>query len=132
MGSVVSSGVGSGLDITNIVKQLVQAEGATKSARLDAEEAKVQSKLSALGTLRSALASFRDTVATLKDISKLQGRQVTLSAPDFVQGAATSTAVPGTYAIEVEALAAAHRLQSGPVATAATVIGTGTLRIVTG
>lgn len=132
MGSIVSSGVGSGFDVAGIVKQLVQAEGAPKSARLDAEEAKVQSKLSALGSLRSALASFRDTVATLKDITKLQGRQVTLSTPDFVQGTSSSSAVPGSYAIEVDTLAAAHRLQSGPVAAATTVIGTGSLRITTG
>ena len=57
MGSIVSSGVGSGLDAASLVKSLVQAEGAPKTARLDAEEAKVQAKLSALGTLRSALAS---------------------------------------------------------------------------
>jgi flagellar hook-associated protein 2 len=132
MGSIVSSGVGSGLDTASLVQQLVQAEGGPKTLRLNAEEAKVQAKLSALGTLRSALASFRDTVTKLKDIGKFQGREVSLSTPDFVKGTATSTAVPGTYAIEVEQLASAHKLQSGPVAAATTVIGTGTLRIATG
>ncbi len=62
MGSIVSSGVGSGLDIASLVKSLVEAEGTPKTLRLDAEEAKVQAKLSALGTLRSALATFRDTL----------------------------------------------------------------------
>ncbi len=132
MGSIVSSGVGSGLDVASLVQQLVQAEGGPKTLRLNAEEAKVQAKLSALGTLRSALARFRDTVATLKSIAKFQGRQVALSANAFIAGTATSTAVPGSYAIEVEQLAAAHKLQSGPVAAATTVIGTGTLRISTG
>ncbi len=132
MGSIVSSGVGSGLDVAGLVQKLVQAEGAPKTLRLNAEEAKVQAKLSALGTLRSALATFRDTVTTLKSIAKFQGRQVTLSAPDFINGTATSTAVPGTYAIEVQQLAAAHKLQSGPIAAATTVIGTGTLRLTIG
>jgi flagellar hook-associated protein 2 len=113
------------------VQQLVQAEGAPKTLRLNAEEAKVQAKLSALGTLRSALASFRDTVATLKDAAKFQGRQVSLSVPDFIAATATSAAVPGSYAIEVEQLAAAHKLQSTGVAAPTTVIGTGTLRIAT-
>jgi flagellar hook-associated protein 2 len=131
MGSIVSSGVGSGLDVASLVQQLVQAEGGPKTLRLNAEEAKVQAKLSALGTLRSALASFRGTVATLKSIAKFQGRQATLSSPDFVKASATATAVPGSYAIEVEQLATAHKLQSAGVPATTTVIGTGTLRITT-
>jgi flagellar hook-associated protein 2 len=129
MGSIVSSGVGSGLDVATLVQQLVQAEGGPKTVRLNAEEAKVQAKLSALGTLRSALATFRDTVTTLKDLAKFQGRKVTLSTPDFVQAVATSSAVPGRYAIEVEQLATAHKVQSTGSPAPTTVIGTGTLRI---
>ena len=48
MGSIVSSGVGSGLDTASIVKSLVEAEGGPKTLRLNAEEAKVQAKMSAL------------------------------------------------------------------------------------
>jgi len=132
MGTIISSGVGSGLDVAGLVRKLVEAEGAPKAAQLDKEEAKVQAKLSALGSLRSALASFRDTCAVLKTASKFQGRAATLSVTDFVSAAATSTASPGSYEVEVDQVASAHKLQSGPYATAATVVGTGTLRIVTG
>src|SRR5688572_25822056 len=128
MGSIISSGVGSGLDVAGLVQKLVQAEGGPKTLRLNAEEAKVQAKLSALGTLRSALATFRGTVTTLKNIDKFQGRQATLSTPDFVKATATSSAVPGTYAIEVQQLATTHKIQSGSgIAAATTVVGTGTL-----
>ncbi|HUQ51741.1 MAG TPA: flagellar filament capping protein FliD [Gammaproteobacteria bacterium] len=128
MGSIVTAGVGSGLDVTSLVKQLVQAEGGPKTLRLNAEEAKVQAKLSALGTLRSALATFRGTVTTLKNIDKFQGRQASLSTLDFVKVSAKSSAVPGSYEIEVQQLATTHKLQSsGATATAATVVGTGTL-----
>jgi flagellar hook-associated protein 2 len=129
MGSIVSSGVGSGLDVASLVQQLVQAEGGPKTVRLNAEEAKVQAKISALGTLRSSLASFRDTVATLKDIAKFQGRKVTLSETDFVSVIAGTNSVPGSYTIDVERLATAHKLQSAGVPTASAVVGTGTLRI---
>jgi flagellar hook-associated protein 2 len=132
MGSIVTSGVGSGLDVAGLVKKLVEAEGAPKSARLDQQEAKAQAKLSALGTLRAALAKFQDTVSTLKSIDKFQGRQVSLSSSDFLGATADSTAVPGSYDVEVQQVASAHKLQSGPYATTATVVGTGTLRIVTG
>lgn len=134
MGSIVSSGVGSGLDTASIVKSLVEAEGGPKTLRLNAEEAKVQAKMSALGTLRSSLATFRDTLTTLKSLDKFQGRQVTLSQEEFIGATATSTAVPGSYSIEVEQLAAAHKLQSAPgaFASATAPVGVGTLHITTG
>lgn len=132
MGSLVTSGVGSGLDIASLVQQLVQAEAGPKTLRLDAEEAKVQGKLSALGTLRSALASFRDTVIKLKDIDKFQGREVSLSKPDFLTATATAGAVPGSYEVVVQQLASAHKLQSAGVSSGAFVVGTGTLQITAG
>jgi flagellar hook-associated protein 2 len=132
MGSLISTGVGSGLDVQSLVSQLVQAEGQPKSLRLDAEEAKVQAKVSALGSLRSALATFRDSVSALKSLDKFQGRQVSQSTTDFFSATATSVAAPGAYSVEVEQLASAHKLQSTTFATAATPVGTGTLRITTG
>jgi flagellar hook-associated protein 2 len=132
MGSIISSGIGSGLDVAGLVQQLVQAEGAPKTLRLNAEEAKVQAKLSALGTLRSALASFRDTVAKLKDVDKFQGRSVSLSTPEFLSATASAGAVPGSYDIVVEQLAAPHKVQSAAVESPDAVIGTGTLEIAIG
>jgi len=132
MGTIITSGVGSGLDIAGLVKKLVEAEGGPKTLLLNKAEAKVQAKLSALGSLRSALATFRDSVATLKDIDAFRGRQTTLSLPDFLAATASATAVPGSYAVEVERLASTHKLQSGPFAATSTVVGTGTLRIVAG
>jgi flagellar hook-associated protein 2 len=132
MGTIISSGVGSGLDVAGLVSKLVQAEGAPKAAQLDQAEAKVQSKLSALGSLRSALASFRDTLTVLKDASKFQGRQATLSTPDFLTASASATAVPGSYSIVVDRLASAHKLQSGDYLAADSIVGTGTLQIATG
>lgn len=129
MSSTINSGIGTGLDIAGIVQQLVQAEGAPKTLRLNAEEAKVQSKLSALGTLRSSLAGFRDTVAKLEDIEKFQGRQVSLSNADFMTATSTSSAVPGSYRIVVQQLASAHKLQSAGVLLASPEVGTGTLQI---
>jgi flagellar hook-associated protein 2 len=132
MGTIASSGVGSGLDVNGLVQKLVTAEGAPKSARLDQQEAKVQGKLSALGTLRAALAKFQDTVTALKSLDRFQGRQTTLSTPDFLGATTDSTAVPGSYAVEVQQLASAQKLQSGTFASSATIVGTGTLQITAG
>jgi flagellar hook-associated protein 2 len=133
MGTIISSGVGSGLDVAGLVSKLVQAEGAPKAAQLDQAEAKVQAKLSALGSLRSALASFRDSLTVLKDASKFQGRQATLSTPDFLTASASATAVPGSYSIVVDQLASAHKLQSRDfLGGADDIVGTGTLQIAAG
>jgi flagellar hook-associated protein 2 len=131
-GTLTSSGVGSGLDVQGLVQKLVSAEGAPKSARLDAAEAKAQAKLSALGTLRAALSSFSDALAKLKDLDGFRGRKVVLSSPDFYSASATSAAAPASYAVEVEQLAQAHKLQSSPFLATSTVVGTGTLTIATG
>jgi flagellar hook-associated protein 2 len=129
MGSIASTGVGSGLDVQGIVDKLVAAEGQPKTVRLNSEEAKVQAKLSALGTLRSALASFRDTVGVLKDLEKFRGRKATASSSDFVSVKAGATAAPGTFSIEVQQLAQAQKLRSGTFAASTTQVGTGTLKI---
>ncbi len=131
MGSIISSGVGSGLDIAGLVQKLVEAEGAPKTIRLNTEEAKVQAKLSALGSLRSALASFQSALGVLKSADKFQGRQISLSTPNFISATATSGAVTGSYSIEVTQLAAAHKLQSQPYAGDDTA-GIGTLTIEVG
>jgi len=129
MGTIVTSGVGSGLDIASLVSQLVQAEGQPAAVRLDVEEARLQGKISALATLRSALATFRDAVAELKDLDSFRGRQVSLSSPDFVSATAAANVNPSSYQIEVERLASAHRLNSQAFASQDDVIGTGTLAL---
>jgi flagellar hook-associated protein 2 len=131
MGTIISAGAGSGLDVAGLVQKLVEAEGTPKSARLDSAEAKVQAKVSALGSLRSALASFRDAVAKLKDLDAFQGRLATPSSKDFFSASATSAASPAAYEIEVARLARAHKLQSEPFLSKTTVVGTGTLTITT-
>jgi flagellar hook-associated protein 2 len=132
MGSIISSGVGSGLDIAGLVTKLVEAEGAPLSARLNAQEAKAQGKLSALGSLRSALASFRDALKTLKDLDNFRGRKVERSSEEFLAATASTSAAAGSYRIEVQSLASAHRLASQTYGTASEVIGTGTLTIARG
>lgn len=132
MGSIVSTGIGSGLDIETLVKQLITAEGAPTSSRLDAQEAKFQAKLSAYGSLSSAIDTLSTAVASLKDLAKFQGRAVTTADDSIVTGTADSTAVPGTYQVEVERLAQAAKLRSGPFATADTAVGTGTLTLTLG
>ena len=132
MGTIFSSGVGSGLDVAGLVSQLVTAEGAAPSARLDREEASLQAELSAFGSLRSSLDELRSALDSLQSLNSFRGRQVTLSGTDYLSATADSSSVPGSYDIEVELMASAHRLASDPYADADTEVGTGTLTVTAG
>lgn len=126
---ISASGLGTGLDIKSLVDQLVSAERQPAVTRLDTLQAKASSRLSAIGTLKSALSIFRDAVAKLKNVDSLQSRTVTTSEDDIVSVSATSAAAPGTYSVEVLSRASTHKLASGAFASADTVVGTGTLSI---
>ena len=67
MPSIISNGIGSGLDISGIVQQLVAAEGQPVITRLGQQEAKVQAKLSGFGSLKASLSDLRDKLALMKD-----------------------------------------------------------------
>ncbi len=132
MGTIFSSGVGSGLDVAGLVSQLVAAEAGPPSARLDREEASLQAELSSYGSLRSALDTLKGALESLTDLESFRGRAVNLSSTDFLSASAGTDAVPGSYDIEVQQFAEAHRLASDPFTSADEEVGTGTLAITAG
>ncbi|HEU4530575.1 MAG TPA: flagellar filament capping protein FliD [Steroidobacteraceae bacterium] len=132
MASITSSGIGSGIDVDSLVTGLVAAEGRAKSTVLDTREAGLQAKLSAYGSFRSALEALKKALEPLKELSKFQGRAVSVGDPKILSVTSSSTAAPGSYNVEVEALASAHKLASGLVVGSSTAVGTGTLTLTLG
>ena len=130
--AITAGGIGSGLDIESLVSQLVAAEGQPTSFRLDRKEASFQADLSAYGTLKSALSTFQDSVKKLNDPESFQGRSATSSDTDLFTVSADTTAVAGSYDIEVTQLAEAAKMRSGNFASGTAVVGTGTLDIALG
>lgn len=129
MASITSAGLGSGLDVNSLVSQLVQAERAPASGRLATRETRVQSKLSAYGSLKSAVAEFQDALKKLKKAETFQARSATSSQDSLVKASASSTASPGSHVVSVEALAQTQKLASAGLASADAVVGTGKLTI---
>lgn len=129
---ISAPGIGSGLDIAGIVDQLVAAERAPAGNRLDANAARANTELSAIGKLKSALATFREALANLADLDEFQQRTVDFDTEGVFSAATTSAAAPGFYDIEVVALATNHKLASQAFVDTATAIGTGTLSITVG
>jgi len=121
-------GIGSNLDINSLVSQLMQIERRPLAVMAASAQA-VRAKVSALGTLKSALATFQGAAAKLDDIASFRAYQASVADSSVLTVIASSTAAEGTHAIEVSALAQQHKLRSTAFAGVTTTIGTGTLTI---
>ena len=91
MASIVSSGIGSGLDIAGIVQSLVAAEGQPVDARISQQEARAQAKLSAFGSLKAALADLRDKLDVMKSLDKFLSRTAVSGDEEFFTVSAAGT-----------------------------------------
>ncbi len=132
MSSIIAAGLGSGLDIDGIVRQLVAAEGAPQQTRLGLRETQLQAKLSAFGQFRSAIEQLRQAVTPLKSLQTFQGRQVTVGDEAQLGVTAAANAPVGRYAVEVLQLSGAQKLASGPLGSAQAAVGDGTLTLTAG
>lgn len=134
MASITSPGIGSGLDINSLVSQLVEAEKAPQTARLDTKEAELTARLSAFGTLKGALSSLQTSLSGLTSLSTYRGRSVDSSNTDVLTATAGTLAAPGRYQVSFDGLATEHKLATDPANQAGArftsvtdIVGTGTL-----
>lgn len=128
-----SPGVGSGLDINGLVKQLMTLERAPITL-LDKKEASFQARLSSFGTVKSALASLQTAAKALSTPEKFSPMKTTVADSSVLSASAGATAMAGSHEVEVQSLAQSQKLLmsaagGGGYATADTVIGTGTITI---
>lgn len=122
-------GIGSGLDVNNIVKALVDAERAPKQTQLDRLEKKTTTSISALGSFRSAISSFQTALKELNDPELFTKRSATSSNSSSFTAKADASAASGNYNIQVFNLAQSSRVALAGVDSAADPVGTGTLTI---
>ena len=133
MASISSPGIGSGLDINSIVRQLVAAEGQPTRNRLDRTEAELQARISAYGLLQGAVSSFQTSLGKLTGGSGFQANTASSSNQEVLVATASRTAVAGRYDLDVTHLARAHSLvtdsglAAGQFSSTSDVLGTGTL-----
>lgn len=124
---------GSQLDVQSLVSQLVAAERSTAEKQITRDTARVTTQISALGSLMGTMSTFRSALSSLKTVDVFSSRSATSSAVESFTASATSSAVPGSYDIEIEQLAKAQQLSSSPFAGgSASVVGTGTLTLAVG
>ncbi|MDP1708484.1 MAG: flagellar filament capping protein FliD [Gammaproteobacteria bacterium] len=127
---IVASGIGSGLDVNNIVSQLLGLER-QPLVDLDRKEAGYQAKLSAYGSIKGALSSLQTAIRSLSDLSKFQTFKATSADTTVYTATGSATAITGNYAIEVVKLAQIHKIASAGQASSTATIGTGTATTLT-
>jgi flagellar hook-associated protein 2 len=126
MGSISSPGIGSGINVNQLVSQLVAAERAPEDRRIGRQESDARADLTAFNQIRAALSGLRTAANGLDGTNGTASRKATVQAEAGFTASATATAALGRYSIEVESLATAQKRQSAAVAPAAD-LGTGTL-----
>lgn len=129
MATLTASGIGSGLDIDNIVSSLVAADRQTKELSLIRRESTIQAEISAYGTLKSNLSPIEGSVDTLLDDSTYKNISVSSSAPAEFTATVDEDNPPsvGNYNVEVTQLATYHRIKTADFADDTVSVGTGTL-----
>jgi flagellar hook-associated protein 2 len=128
MASISSTGVGSGLDVNSIVTQLVALEKRPLTL-LQTKASKIQTQISAFGSLKSKLANLNTVATRLADANNWNPLTASSSDSTAVAASVASTAKAATYTFEVTKLAQAQALSSGPYTASTSVVGTGTLTL---
>ncbi len=106
-----SPGVGSGIDVRGIIESLMSVERQPLTA-LASKNVEIKAKVSAYGSLKGAVSTFRDAVTKLGDLAKFKVYAATSSDSEIVTGTASSTAARGVYSLVVNRIAENHRLAS--------------------
>ena len=110
------TGIGSGLDINNIVKAMVEAETAPKAAQLSRLEKTTTTKISALGSLKGALSNFQTTMKDLNKLSLFENRTAVSSNTNALTASASKTALSGSYSVAVQQLASSSKVATSALA----------------
>lgn len=122
-------GMGSGLDIKNIVKEIVNAKVDHMQKKHDREQVSVETEISAIGQIKSAFAGFKSSLLNLANFSQYSKMKTTISQQGFFSANVNSQALAGTYQVKVQSLAQAQNLSSNYFPSTATTVGDGTITI---
>ncbi|RCL27407.1 flagellar hook protein FliD [Pseudomonas sp. AFG_SD02_1510_Pfu_092] len=109
-----STGLGSGLNITEIVTALVKADTSAKQAQITRQTSNNTAMISGIGSLRSALTAFQDAMKALnnKDAPSFNAYAATSANESVVKIKSSNTAVAGSYDIVVDKLATGSKVAS--------------------
>ena len=130
--AISSIGVGSGLDLSAIISGLIDAERVPTESRLSNKERDITTELSAFGAVRSSLSLLEGSLGNLQSPTLFSNKKFSISDPSVFTASTDSSAVAGSYSIEVSAIAQKQSLATNAATAFADItdsIGTGTLTV---
>lgn len=128
--SLSSLGVGSGLDVNSIITGLMAIEKKPLT-NLQSAEKTINTQISEVGKIKSALSKFRDLAAKLAGTDFWKQTTGT-SGSSAVAVTTDGNATPGSYSVQVSSLASAQAIATSTYASSSALVGAGTLSIETG
>lgn len=128
MASITSTGIGSGLDVSSIITQLMAVESQPLTL-LQKQESGLNTELSSIGKLQSMTSAMRDAAQKIASVSLWKQTIATSGDSASVAVSTDSSAAIGNYAVSVQALAKSQTVSSRAFASGAETVGEGTLTI---
>jgi len=125
-------GISSGLDVESIVSQLTDSEISPLQSKLYQKQGENQNKISAIGKLTSALSNLESKSRDLSKVSGINASLITNPGEDYFDIKDTGAIVNGTFGVEVNRLATAHKIGTQSIADQTASIGTGKITIQVG
>ena len=113
MAGIADVGIGSGLNIKDLVNSTVKAEIAPKATQLNRLEKSAETKFSALGSLQSALSNFQEAMKGLNSMDLFNNRTASSSNAALLTATSEKTALSGTYRVQVQQLASSSKVVTG-------------------
>ncbi len=124
MASIQTLGLGSSVLTSELVEQIIAADRAATEQLINSRREITEAKISAYGEIDSKLATFQSAINDLNDPGVISSTLTSSSDESVLTVSGSSTAVPGTYTVEVQAIAQAHSLASQSFTEATTVVST--------
>ena len=123
-------GIGSGLNNSEIISAIVDAETIAEKEKITRDEADYSNKISAFGLVKSELKTFQLATQSLQDLSPSThlGSSSSASTATFTNTGATDNDDINSSLV-VTQLASAHSLVSGAVSSTGSLVGAGELTI---
>jgi flagellar hook-associated protein 2 len=109
--AISSAGVGSGLKVDSIISQLMEVERQPVT-NLQTRQTRYTNQISAMGQIKSSIAALQTAANAIGTASNSYSYKATLADTTIASASTTTSAVGGTYSVEVERLAGAHKLTS--------------------
>ena len=112
MASIQTLGLGSNVLTSELLENIISADRAASESLITARKDLTDAKISAFGEVNSKLFSFQKVVASLSDPDVISNTVSSSSDESILTVSAGTDGVPGSYTVEVQAVAQTHSLAS--------------------